>query len=174
MTQHTPECLARFDRICADYAAWVAKWPAYCRTCEGYGGKWDRSDEDGPAMELCPDCTEQNRCPRCGTLGLHGEDADGPCDGCGWIESDLPPLDPTEFTCDGECNPVCRYCDGAGSYLFHTDLYGGLDYPVTCDMCGGSGWRDHEPPEIGHSQTLADVGMSIFDFIDRPRYLSDW
>lgn len=70
------------------------RYPAYCRTCQGFGlvGDVGYSPEDG-FPEPCPDCIEKGRCPRCGVIGLQLRlDGDGDvmadCLRCGWTEAD--------------------------------------------------------------------------------------
>lgn len=73
-------------------AAYVAKYPNYCKTCGGFGVHcWEERHDAGypgePMSEPCDACTGQGICARCGEKGLD-EDGNGPCTHCGWNYDD--------------------------------------------------------------------------------------
>lgn len=90
---------------------WIAQWPHYCRTCEGYGViTWYEHHDQGypgePMADTCDACLGQDKCPRCGakTFELQ-QDGNHPdvCITCGWKVNEpdgLPPVeedDPNDF-----------------------------------------------------------------------------
>lgn len=89
----TEECLRIIAQAEAQRAAWAARWPSYCRECDGWGGhRYAVNLDEPPSVEPCEGCAGRGRCGRCWALGLT-EDGAGPCAACGWDYSDgLPPL----------------------------------------------------------------------------------
>lgn len=55
---HTPECIQQNTEHMVHYAAWMAKYPKYCKRCYGTGvGSYDPGDRDTPSSsEPCEDC----------------------------------------------------------------------------------------------------------------------
>ena len=98
----TDECKARQAQWEKEIAAYTAKWPHYCRTCNGAGGHWYEYDPSPAGVSLapgtmtdydpCPDCIEHGKCPRCANEVWTEEDWDdgGPvtCPECGWKEDE--------------------------------------------------------------------------------------
>jgi len=95
----TPECKERTKKAEAAIETWKAKWPNYCRKCEGAGDfcySFDPSPS-GVALspgwledcEPCPNCTEKGICARCGANGLNPDTGEGPCQVCGWNYDDM-------------------------------------------------------------------------------------
>lgn len=82
--------------------AYIAKWPNYCRQCDGAGSHtfyesvpYGSTNVSMPVHEYCEGCTASQaegpqKCARCGALALK-EDGSGPCSECGWnYDSALP------------------------------------------------------------------------------------
>ena len=89
--QHTPECLQRIQEWDQKIRDWEAKWPNYCRKCNGaghsfYPATWEAPEESDPC-----DCTYDGICARCGYKGLKEDTGDGPCTLCGWNYDDARP-----------------------------------------------------------------------------------
>lgn len=114
--QHTPECLA----VQKQRAAWLAKWPNYCRKCEGDGGFCTPSNYYEPGDYAPCECTEMGICPRCGQPDLDAESCDGPCANCGWNYNDSLPA-----ACLG-----CGMFDDDGDGYYPTML------AFLCSKCG--------------------------------------
>jgi len=75
---------------------WKAKWPNYCRDCDGWGGStfYESHGLPGPAERLIEPCEcvmaetdGPQKCPRCGELSLDN-DGSGPCNNCTWDYDD--------------------------------------------------------------------------------------
>lgn len=96
---HSSACQAAIDARIIEIAAWAARWPNHCWSCQGTGvsvspgcsvpyGETSVSLPD--SIDPCPDCSVAGLCPRCGQPGLTSEDrgddttGDGPCKVCGW------------------------------------------------------------------------------------------
>lgn len=85
--------------------AWMARWPDFCVTCEGWGG-WHIGDGE---YEFCEDCVAIQCCPRCSkNLRLCRTPATDSfywrCPFCSWVERltagiPEPPMDFTECDC---------------------------------------------------------------------------
>jgi hypothetical protein len=98
------KALARYQEAKAKFEA---EHPNYCRHCGGWGyigsGLMD-SDTGIPDIDLCPECSEQNKCPHCG--GTVTPDGDEHCLVCGYTvgtDNGLPePPDMSEFIPDPE------------------------------------------------------------------------
>ena len=114
MTMHTPECSLNMDRWERTKARYMYDYPGYCRTCEGWGGKWEQYDPSPAGTEpscglktrftLCPDCMEIGMCPRCGRQARGPDDEDDVeqvCPFCKYKLEDMEgiPEEP-ECTCD--------------------------------------------------------------------------
>jgi len=74
---HTPDCLAA-QKAAAEYRA---RFPKYCKSCQGWGGYiipgvWRTWNGDGTPDEytVCPDCEGQDLCPRCGAKRVFHEE----------------------------------------------------------------------------------------------------
>lgn len=94
MTEHTTECDQAQAKTDIERAAYTARWPHYCHTCNGQGVKHDRVNKaphgEGPwwddEFDPCSKCSDEEICPRC---GQHNPDwltpeNPGPCPHCGW------------------------------------------------------------------------------------------
>jgi hypothetical protein len=80
---HTSHCLEASRQHMKDKTEYEARWPNYCRKCNGRGGHWTSFDPSPPGVALSPGsmpdfdpctCVEpaddnwwSSRCPRCGT-----------------------------------------------------------------------------------------------------------
>jgi hypothetical protein len=127
MIEHSPECKTREKKTREVYAAYVAKWPHYCRRCNGYGG-FTVIENGAPhgagfwpmeVYDACS-CVQYGRCPRCGVEVWHEDDYDGDflfCPECGWDE-EHPDHAPDEHA---EC-----YCDSIRLDAWYDD------YQVSC------------------------------------------
>lgn len=106
MREHSEECLRHFGHWYLYMQEFERTYPGYCRKCGGVGlfqtvengaphgaGYWPM-----PMTELCEDCLEAGKCPRCGAV-LDNEDGtsesyeeflDGysPCPKCGFVVGD--------------------------------------------------------------------------------------
>jgi hypothetical protein len=112
--EHTAECLHRTQLFTEAIAEYQARWPNYCRKCNGWGSKtvYDSIEAWGancsmPSEEPCPDCLEKDLCPRCGVLmGLDWENITyAACPHCGWSEEEAdgcPELDVDDCSCGEE------------------------------------------------------------------------
>ena len=114
MIKHTLECSLNMDLWVRAKARYIYNYPAYCRTCNGWGGQWDQYDPSPAGSEvspgfkirftLCPKCIEIGVCPRCGmTMREPDEEADTDeaCPFCGYKLSDMEGIpDEPECTCD--------------------------------------------------------------------------
>jgi predicted RNA-binding Zn-ribbon protein involved in translation (DUF1610 family) len=126
--KHTAECNKLFEEAMAAHEAWRQRWPKFCKTCFGKGVH-EYSYDPSPAgvslapgrmtdIELCPDCTEKDICPRCGHHidGLARTwaelDVELSCPTCGWwwgctdsrrpmLDRDIMPMLDVECTCYG-------------------------------------------------------------------------
>lgn len=102
--KHSYLCALKTAQDRARYAAYVAKWPHYCRKCDGSGGRWlPGTYHYPPDFDPCG-CLEDGYCPRCGVLTWEQEDFDGApvtCPECGWQEDD-PDEAPIPWI-DGPC-----------------------------------------------------------------------
>jgi hypothetical protein len=95
---HAAECLKNQAQDQKALRAYLAKWPKYCRHCNGNGGyeipqtRWEPADYD-----FCGRCIEQGHCPRCAQpLPANAFDVQWIyCDICDWLESTTPdaPID---------------------------------------------------------------------------------
>lgn len=107
---HTKGCNHSFelhDTLVADYEQ---LYPNYCRTCQGWGGRWSKYDPSPSGVALspgymeefdpCPDCLDKMKCPRCGGNVYHDEENYEVCPIC---------LFKTEET-DGLPQPPECYC----------------------------------------------------------------
>ena len=110
MVEHTESCLkqgAEIEKLRQEYAA---KWPKYCRKCEGWGG-FSYSYDPSPAgvslgpgsmqdWDPCPECTEKELCPRCGGPVPYDPDRpDKPCAACGYAGYEATPGMPPQHEC---------------------------------------------------------------------------
>lgn len=97
--EHTESCKRFQDQLKAAHNAWVARWPDYCRACEGYGETKYIYDPSPAGVSLaagtmedaepCP-CTMTGHCPRCGRYHARWDETDWEdevikCDCCGWV-----------------------------------------------------------------------------------------
>jgi hypothetical protein len=82
---------------------WLARWPAHCKTCEGWGGSTfyeSHGFTHGPAeaiFEPCPDCVDHEvpHCGRCSfPLTVMDDDSVDHCGACGWnLDDGAPDVD---------------------------------------------------------------------------------
>ena len=97
MTRCTEACRRAVAEAEARRAAWVARWPSYCRECDGWGGRYCSGGwEEPPSVDPCEVCACRDRCGRCGEEGLI--EGEGPCSECGWSYDDGLPS-PAECAC---------------------------------------------------------------------------
>ena len=78
MPEHEKQCELRTRRYLETEDTYVAKYPDYCKRCNGWGGAWDRYDPSPAGVSLgsgymidfepCAECVEKGICPRCGKL----------------------------------------------------------------------------------------------------------
>lgn len=66
-----------------------AKWPNYCKVCNGWGGKYIHGTFwEPPDFDYCNRCIEDMKCPRCGKdydhLGIETDYPSDSCPHCGW------------------------------------------------------------------------------------------
>lgn len=92
--EHTQECLDTHRRAEEARTAWGAKWPNYCRGCEGHGGSGGSYDPIGDGrghlsmFDPCSTCAENGICARCGTKEAEeGALCETPCTVCGWDQA---------------------------------------------------------------------------------------
>ncbi len=105
---HTPECLDYQAKLKAARAEWIAKYPDYCRRCEGAGELHDPGNRDEPPSVDDCECLASLRCPRCGSH-IEPGDFDGytifaRCPSCDWGEGGAA-TDP-----DHQCLPAFDGC----------------------------------------------------------------
>lgn len=100
---HTADCRELYATEEAERAAWLAKWPHHCPTCQGAGfSYWPGTYDTPPEMDACADCTNKGHCPRCGQRAWSDTDAlDTACRHCGW-NPDAPDSAPIP-TCSCLC-----------------------------------------------------------------------
>ena len=110
MVEHTEGCLqqgAEIEKLRQEYAA---KWPGYCKKCEGCGAFSTQYDPSPAGVSLgpgsmmdcdpCPECAEKELCPRCGGPMPYDDDQpDKPCASCGWNGYEETPGMPPEHEC---------------------------------------------------------------------------
>ena len=62
---------------------YIAKWPLYCKKCEGWGGRTIPATYEEPEdFDECSACLSKGHCPRCGkTL----DDGAVDCVFCNWL-----------------------------------------------------------------------------------------
>lgn len=102
--EHDAECDAAQAKWKKALAAYEAEWPNYCRHCHGTGGFIEKYDPSPPGVSLspgymedghpCPECTENDKCSRCGG---YCPDIENPiCPHCGfdWGNAKGAPLQP--------------------------------------------------------------------------------
>lgn len=97
--EHTEQCRRFFATYDQEVREFKSRFPAYCRTCKGWGASFGTYDPSPsgvslsagsmPDVEPCPDCVDNGRCPRCGKQLLSADQLDtgvGPesCPDCGW------------------------------------------------------------------------------------------
>jgi len=111
IVNHTIECEENAVKANLDREIWEARWPNYCRTCEGAGASFESYDPSPAGVSLspgtmtdvsiCPDCAEKGICSRCGKQAWDPEkdDCSPPCPHCGWDGKDCLPAAP-ECLCD--------------------------------------------------------------------------
>lgn len=93
---HTDSCKRNRSHYYEKKAAFIVKWSDYCRTCGGLGGKYEMYDPSPPGVGLgsgfmtefeeCPDCIDENFCPRCMLQGTDTGEGFGhyTCSKCDW------------------------------------------------------------------------------------------
>lgn len=80
-----------FQQIEKAASAWRAKWPKYCPSCGGWGGRsYPSSAYDPGGYDVCEAHGKIEICHRCGEHGLD-ENGTGPCANCGWNYDDGKP-----------------------------------------------------------------------------------
>ena len=97
----TDECKAQHAEWEKARDAYAAKWPRYCRHCQGWG-YFEYSYDPSPAgvslspgtmtdSDPCHKCIEEGVCPRCGKQVFDDDDWDSGepivCPKCGWKEA---------------------------------------------------------------------------------------
>lgn len=115
MYDHTSECQAAIEAVEKERAEWIARWPNYCRRCEGWGmlGPEFALGRHWPegVSESCKSCLNDDKCPRCAAQPLKELETDERCkiDGsplvtfectaCGWtyLKPDGCPPEPECF-----------------------------------------------------------------------------
>lgn len=85
---HTQACSMAQLNIQQERDVWMAAWPNYCRTCEGWGGHQFRESHGSPygselLFDVCA-CVEIGKCPRCGGASLTEFGDDTVCSLCLW------------------------------------------------------------------------------------------
>jgi hypothetical protein len=92
--EHEEQALAEIDAKVQQYnTIWKAKWPDYCRVCDGWGmlGEAPNTPED-PGPEPCDAFGDEDRCHRCGSplsdLPLNQAMSQWHCSMCGWSWDD--------------------------------------------------------------------------------------
>lgn len=100
---HTPECCEAWEKAKKAQSDYNAAWPDSCQNCQGHGAFYDPGSYwDPPSEEPCDDCWGQGKCPRCGKPdAFKTEDAEPPCQHCGWDPKNLETLPPYEYVCHG-------------------------------------------------------------------------
>lgn len=91
---------------------WAAKWPNYCRKCEGAGGHSFYETHGSPyggehLWDLC-ECIDIGKCPRCFATSMDPESDAHVCFICGWADTDMMNLYdimPWANECYGDCGP---------------------------------------------------------------------
>ena len=93
MMEHTERCQQDRVRIEKERQEYAAKWPSYCRTCDGWGGEWFEFDPSPAGIslspgtladfEFCPDCLGLEKCARCGEVVSDWGDDEMTCPLCG-------------------------------------------------------------------------------------------
>ena len=111
---HNEACAAAIARWHAAYKAYADQWPSFCRTCQGWGGHGSSFDPSPsgvglsagsfPDFDTCPDCVDQNVCPRCGATDQLAAEADfkpedDKCNACGWTPKDSGVAEQPECLC---------------------------------------------------------------------------
>jgi hypothetical protein len=88
-------CKKSRSRYYEKKAAFITKWPNYCRKCSGLGGKFETDDPSPAGVGLspgfmttfveCDGCLFAYKCPRC-KAGISFDDSFGNiyCKDCGW------------------------------------------------------------------------------------------
>jgi hypothetical protein len=84
--EHTVLCYQAQRRL----AAYVAKYPRYCKPCQGRGViEYHGSREEPPSADACANCVELGLCPRC-RAKVETEEHEScdyvVCRGCGFDE----------------------------------------------------------------------------------------
>jgi hypothetical protein len=125
--KHAESCTKAHENWEKDMVKFEERFPAYCRTCEGWGGKWEQFDPSPAGIMLspgtmtdfdpCPNCVDQGVCPRCKqTLDMDMKEEYYICHDCNWTDEDngedygVPPY--PECHCDllgssGDEKPGC-------------------------------------------------------------------
>jgi hypothetical protein len=83
-------------RVEALAAAYREKWPARCPRCLGWGGSvfyqghpYGSTTAYETLFDVCGECVESGRCPRCGTPSWpEGQGVEEPCPSCSWTYSE--------------------------------------------------------------------------------------
>lgn len=145
---HTPECLNYQKTLAEDRAEWIAKYPSYCRKCEGAGELHDPGNRDEPPSVDDCECLESFRCPRCGAAVEPRDFADSrimvACLACGWSEKTAN-TDP-----DHQCPPAfdgcgCAENDTLADYLYMRDSFHLLTSKEYHDLALGSFPPEDDP-----------------------------
>lgn len=99
---HTHACQRAATTRWKERAAWEARWPNYCRSCEGWGEVvYVGSQYEPPESDPCPRCSEQGHCPRCGGATLNDDNEYAHCGACGWKIGGKGCQLPPAYECEG-------------------------------------------------------------------------
>lgn len=106
---HQSECLKAQAERNALRDAYAEKWPNYCKTCEGAGGRSYSYDPSPSGVGLsagwftefdpCRDCVEKGVCPRCAAKWTDAENPPEVCPACGWDARKADAMPPAHECC---------------------------------------------------------------------------